>query len=423
MITSNVIQLPRLEPRVRSEPVAVLDVGTSKMCCLIARLRSHRLELLGGGCQLAEGLRAGGIVDTEAAEASILAVVHEAEQQAGRTVREIVLGLSGGRLESVIKAVDLDLGGRAVGAADIRHALALARAQARGEGREVLHALPVEITLDDGPRLREARGMVGDRLHIAAHLVRVAGVALHNLLAAIERCHLDVAAVVAAPYAAGLACLSEDEATFGAVVLDLGAGVTGIARFADGRLHELASVPFGGQHVTQDLAYGLSTGRAQAERLKTLYGSVLARAGDTRQHLEVPGLGDPLQPPVQIVSRARLTEIIRPRVEEILQLARARIDLARLPVTGRRLVLTGGGSQLEGIAELAEETFGMPARLGRARPFDAGAVQDLTAATTAVGLLRWATEDDGGLTFGAGAPNRDITARLARIGQWLRENF
>jgi cell division protein FtsA len=175
--------------------------------------------------------------------------------------------------------------------------------------------------------------------------------------------------------------------------------------------------------VTQDLAFGLSTGRAQAERLKTLYGSVLPRAGDVRQHLEVPGLGDPAQPPVQIVSRARLTEIIRPRVEEIFQLARARIDLDRLPVTGRRLVLTGGGSQLEGIVELAEETFGMPARLGRARPFDAGAVQDLTAATTAVGLLRWAGEDDGGLTFGASSPNRDFTARLARIGQWLRENF
>src|SRR5690606_6837675 len=128
------------------------------------------------------------------------------------------------------------------------------------------------------------------------------------------------------------------------------------------------------QHVTQDLAFGLSTGRAQAERLKTLYGSVLARAGDARQQLEVPGLGDPTQPPVQIVSRARLTEIIRPRVEEILQLARARFEVDRLPVTGRRVVLTGGGGQLECIVALAEETFGMRARLGLARPFDDGAV-------------------------------------------------
>lgn len=423
MITSNVIQLPRTEPRIRAEPVAVLDVGTSKMCCLIARQRGNGLELHGGGYQLAEGLRAGEIVDTDAAEASILAVVHEAEQQAGRTVREIVLGISGGRLESVIKAVDLELGGRAVGPADVRHALALAKAQARTDGFEILHALPIEITLDDSQRLRDARGMVGHRLHIAVHLVRVGRAALHNLLTAVERCHLDVVAVIAAPYAAGLASLGDDEANFGAVIVDLGAGVTGVARFADGRLHELASLPLGAQHVSQDLAFGLSTGRAQAERLKTLYGSVLARAGDARQHLEVPGLGDPTRPPVQIVSRARLTEIIRPRVEEILQLARARIDLERLPVTGRRLVLTGGGSQLEGIVELAEELFEMPARRGRAHPFDGVDVEDLAAATTAAGLLRWTRRDEGGLTFSAAPSNRDLSARLAKLGQWLRENF
>ncbi|HEY7600572.1 MAG TPA: cell division protein FtsA, partial [Candidatus Limnocylindrales bacterium] len=313
MSTSNVIQLPRPEPRARAEPIAVLDVGTSKMCCLIARRRGDRVELQGGGYQLAEGLRAGAIVDAEAAEASILAVVHEAEQQAGRTVRQIVLGISGGRPESLVTTIDVELGGRAVGPADVTQALALARAQARTDGAEILHALPVEITLDSSQGLRDARGMVGERLRITVHLVRVASAALYNLVAAIERCHLDVAAVIAAPYAAGLASLSEDEATSGALVLDLGAGVTGVARFADRRLQQLASLPLGAQHVTQDLAFGLSTGRAQAERLKTLYGGVLAHAGDARQQLEVPGLGDPMQPPVQIVSRARLTEIIRPR--------------------------------------------------------------------------------------------------------------
>jgi cell division protein FtsA len=425
MSATNVIQLPRAEARAiaRGEPMGVLDVGTSKMCCLIARRRNGRLEVLGGGHQLAEGLRAGEIVDADAAEASILAVVHEAEQQAGRTVREIVLGISGGRPESMLTSVDVELGGRPASPADVTHALARARAHARADGVEILHALPVELTLDGSQRLRDARGMVGDRLRIAVHLVRVAAAPLHNLLAAIERCHLEVAAVIAAPYAAGLASLSGDEATSGAAVLDLGAGVTGIARFADGRLQELATLPLGAQHVTQDLAFGLSTGRAQAERLKTLYGSVLARAGDARQQLAVPGLGDPMQPPVQIVARARLTEIIRPRVEEILQLARARIDLDRLPIIGRRLVLTGGGSQVDGMVELAEETFGMPARVGRARPFDGGAAEDLVAATTAAGLLRWIGEDDGGWTFGAALPNGDFTARLARLGQWLRENF
>ena len=424
MSAGNVIQLPRAEARAtgRAEPVAVLDVGTSKICCLIARRRDGRLELLGGGHQLAEGLRAGEVVDAEAAEASILAVVHEAEQQAGRTVDEVVVGIAGGRPESLIRTVEVELKGRAVGPADVAHALAHARAQARADGIETLHALPVTITIDDSQPLRDPRGMVGERLQITIHLVRVASASLHNLLAAIERCHLDVSAVIAAPYAAGLATLSDDEAAFGAIVLDLGAGTTGVARFAHGRLQQVATLPLGANHITQDLAFGLSTGRMQAERLKTLYGSVLVRAGDTRQHLEVPGIGDPAQPPVQIVSRARLTEIIRPRAEEIFQLARARIELDRLPITGRRLVLTGGGSQLEGAIELAEEMFGMPARIGRARAFG-GDFDDLTAATTAAGLLRWAGEDDGGLTFGAAAPNHDFTARLARIGQWLRENF
>lgn len=422
MSASNVIQLPRADTRslLRTEPVTVLDVGTSKMCCLIARRRDGRTDILGGGHQLAEGLRGGEIVDADAAEASILAVVHEAEQQAGRTIREVVLALSGGRPESTITTVDVELGGRAVAPADLTHALVHARAQARANGIETLHALPLAITLDGSQPLRDPRGMVGARLRIAVHLVRVATPPLYNLLAAIERCHLDVTGVVAAPYAAGLAILSEDETIFGALVLDLGAGTTGIAHFGDGCLQQLATVPLGAQLITQDLAFGLSTGRAQAERLKTLYGSVLARAGDTRQHLEVPGIGE--QPPVEVVSRARLTEIIRPRAEEILQLARARIDLERLPITGRRLVLTGGGSQLEGIVELAEETFRMPARIGRARSFG-GDFDDLTAATTAAGLLRWADRDDRGLTFGAAAPNRHFTARLARLGQWLRENF
>jgi cell division protein FtsA len=183
-------------------------------------------------------------------------------------------------------------------------------------------------------------------------------------------------------------------------------------------------VPLGGSHVTRDLAFGLSTGWPQAERLKTLYGSVLSRAGDARQQLEVPGMGDPADPPRQIVSRARLTEIMRPRVEEILQLVRARLAFSELPVLGRRLVLTGGGSMLEGMVELAEEVFGMPARLGRARPLDGSLeVAGLPGGATAVGLLRWASEDDGGLTFWSLRPNRVMTVRLAKISQWLRENF
>ena len=426
-MTAEILRLPRAEARPigHHHPIGVLDIGTTKMCCLIARRGpGGRLEVLGAGYQLAEGLRAGEIVDAEAVEASILAVVHEAEQQAQETLREVVLGLSAGRPRAVRTAVELDLEGRAVTGEDLARALVHARAEARQDGTETLHALPAQITLDGGQPLRDPRGMIGRRLALVVHLVQVAAAPLYNLVAAVERCHLEIAGVVAAPYAAGLASLSEDEMTLGAVVLDLGGGVTGVARFADGRLQDIHSVPLGGRHVTQDLAFGLSTGWPQAERLKTLYGSVLSRAGDAHQRLEVAGLGDPEDPPLQIVSRARLTEIMRPRVEEIFQLVRIRLEASELPLVGRRLVLTGGGSALEGVVELAEEAFGMPARLGRTLPLDGRLeVAGLPGGATAVGLLRWATQDDGGLTFWSPRPNRVMSARLAKISQWLRENF
>jgi cell division protein FtsA len=425
-VTAEVVRLPRRQRPIGPHvPLGVLDIGTTKMCCLIARQRpGGRLEVLGAGYQLAEGLRAGEIVDAEAVEASILAVVHEAEQAAGATLREVVLGVSAGRPRALRTAVGLELGGRAVTGADLAQALAHARAEARQDSAETLHALPVQITLDGGQPLRDPRGMIGRHLTLVVHLVQVAAAPLYNLVAAVERCHLEIAGVVAAPYAAGIASLSEDELMLGALVLDLGGGVTGVARFADGRLQDIHSVPLGGRHVTQDLAFGLSTGWPQAERLKTLYGSVLSRAGDAHQRLEVSGLGDPENPPLQIVSRARLTEIMRPRVEEIFQLVRTRLEASALPLVGRRLVLTGGGSALEGVIELAEETFGMPARLGRPLPLDGRPeVAGLPGGTTAAGLLRWASQDDGGLTFWSPRPNRVISARLAKISQWLRENF
>jgi cell division protein FtsA len=412
-------------PLARQDILGVIDIGSTKMCCLIGRNRQGSdVELLGASYQLAEGMKAGEIVDVEAVEASVLAVVHEAEQQAGETLREVVIGVTAGRPSSARTVVEQDIGGRAVTANDILKALSEAEDRLREEGVECLHALPLEVTLDGGQPLKDPRGMMGRKLAVEAHVVQTASVPLHNLVAAVERCHLEVHGVVANAYAAGLAALSEEEMALGALVLDLGGGITGAARFAAGKLQEVLSVPLGANHVTQDLAFGLSIGRDQAERLKTLYGSALEHAGDSHERIEVPGIGDPTAPPSQTVTRARLTEIIRPRVEEIFHILRDRLGDRMPPLAGRRLVLTGGGSQLEGTIELAEEVFDMPTRLGRARPLAGkAAFDDLTAATTASGLLSWAGRDDGGLTYRTPRPTPAFTARLAKLGQWLKENF
>ncbi len=412
-------------PLARQDILGVIDIGSTKMCCLVGRNRQGSdVELLGASYQLAEGMKAGEIVDVEAVEASVLAVVHEAEQQAGETLREVVIGVTAGRPSSSKTLVEQDIGGRAVTANDILKALSEAEDRLREEGVECLHSLPLEVTLDGGQPLKDPRGMMGRKLTVEAHVVQTASVPLHNLVAAVERCHLEVHGVVANAYAAGLAALSEEEMALGALVLDLGGGVTGAARFAAGKLQEVLSVPLGANHVTQDLAFGLSIGRDQAERLKTLYGSALEHAGDSHERIEVPGIGDPTAPPSQTVTRAKLTEIIRPRVEEIFHILRDRLGDRMPPLAGRRLVLTGGGSQLEGTIELAEEVFDMPTRLGRARPLAGRAsFDDLTAATTASGLLSWAGRDDGGLTYRTPRPTPAFTARLAKLGQWLKENF
>ena len=412
-------------PLARQDVLGVLDVGSTKMCCLIGRNRPGAgTELLGASYQLAEGLKAGEIVDVEAVEASVLAVVHEAEQQAGETLRDVVVGVTAGRPSSRRTVVEQEIGGRAVTANDLLRALSAAEDRIREDGVECLHALPVEVTLDGGQPLKDPRGMIGRKLAVEAHVVQTSSVPLHNLVAAVERCHLEVQGVVANAYAAGLAALSEEEMALGALVLDLGGGVTGAARFAGGKLQEILSVPLGAHHVTQDLAFGLSIGRDQAERLKTLYGSALEHAGDSHERIEVPGIGDPSAPPSQIVTRAKLTEIIRPRSKKYSIFCAIVSAIACRRWLGRRLVLTGGGSQLEGTIELAEEVFDMPTRLGRARPLAGSATfDDLTAATTAAGLLSWAGRDDGGLTYRSPRPTPAFTARLAKLGQWLKENF
>jgi cell division protein FtsA len=412
----------------RGSAFGVLDVGTSKLCCYIARPRPGRgVQLLGRGYQLAEGLKAGEIVDAEAAEAAILGTLHEAEQQAGDTLREIVLAVSGGRPQSSYVRVASQLHGRAVAESDIHLLLDRARRAVSGAEREVLHVVPLEVTIDGGRPLKDACGLAGQRLEVVAHLVSVAGSALRNVLACLERCHVEVKGVVCASYAAGLACLAEDEMERGCLVIDLGGGSTGLAHFAAGRLTLIDQVPYGGDHVTGDLAYGLSTGRHHAERIKNLFGSTQFRACDDSTRIEVPLLGDHADLPTGEVPRTRITEIVRARAEEILQLAQTRLRehaelLKARPL--RSIVLTGGGSQLEGIEELVQEMFRLPTRCGR--PGALQTTQGLEtepSCATAAGAVGLTLGDDGGLGWSEQIEVSLFSSRLARLGQWFRENF
>ena len=426
-----------ISPR-RSALVAALDIGTSKIACIIARLRphppqqiltrrSHAVEVVGFAHTGARGTKAGGVVNLAEAEDAIRHAVDTAERMASVEIESVVLSISAGRLSSDLFAAEIDVAGSAVSAGDIARVLAAGGRQSRRDGRAVLHSLPVSYSIDGANGIRDPRGMLGSRFGVDMHIATADIAAARNLILAVERCHLSVEAMVASPYVAGLSALADDEADLGAAVIDMGAGTTTMAVFLGGRFVHCEGFALGGLNVTMDIARGLNTGIADAERIKTLYGSVLIAGSDEADMIAVPPIGGDEREQPQFVSRASLAHIVKPRVEEILEMVRDRLAVSLFAGESRgRVILTGGASQLNGLPELAARILGRPVRSGR--PLGIAGLPDAAkgaAFAAAAGLLVYPQaahlehfEARGGryLMNGTGG-------YLARVGQWLRQSF
>ncbi len=415
---------PNLEPmdpppRARARPsgvFGVLDIGTTKIVCIIGRADSdNAIRVLGFGWQKGRGVRGGGITDIEEAERAIRAAVGQAEEMAGTRLRAVTVNLSCGLPESRLFNVQWPVGGRAVSDHDIRRVLLEGRARAVSEGREIIHALPLAFTADDMQGVTDPRGLHCETLTARLHVVDALTTALRTLGAAMARCDLDIAELVSAPMAAGLATLVEDEKLLGATVLDMGGGTTGMAVFAEGQLLHTSQLPVGGVHVTNDIARILSTPVAHAERLKTLYGSAQASPDDEREMLPVPLVGEE-EHQIAKVPRSMVVNVIRPRLEETFEMVKERLDGSGLGrVAGTRVVLTGGASQLSGAREMAARILGRTVRPGKPSrealhnlPESAGG----PAFATAVGLLAWAA--------GEGRSLHDIEIDAERPGGLIR---
>jgi cell division protein FtsA len=402
----------RTRPR-PSGAVGVLDIGTTKTVCIIGRVESDfSLRVLGFGWQRGRGVRGGGITDIEDAEHAIRAAVGQAEEMAGTRLRDVTVNLSCGQPESRLFNVQWPVGGRAVVEADIRRVLAEGRARALSDGREIIHALPLTFTTDDVQGVIDPRGLHCETLTARLHVVDALSTSLRTLGAAMARCDLDIAELVSAPMAAGLATLVEDEKQLGVTVLDMGGGTTGMAVFAEGQLLHTAQIGIGGHHITKDIANGLSTPLSEAERLKTLYGSAQSSPDDEREMLSVPRVGEE-EHQITRVPRSMVVSIIRPRLEETFELVKERLDGSGLGrVAGSRVVLTGGASQLSGAREMAARMLGRTVRPGRPAPLNG--LPDSAAGpafATAVGLLSWAA--------GEGRTLADIDPDAERPAGWL----
>jgi cell division protein FtsA len=431
--------LPRLRPLSprKAATLCVLDVGCSKVVCLIARLepvessdmlrgRTHRARILGIGHQRSRGVKAGVVINMEETESSVRLAVDAAERMAKVQIESVIVANAGGRLNAACFNAAVPIAGAGVSAGDLYRVLEATAHRTAQPGRSILHSLPTGFSLDDARGIRDPRGMMGERLGADLHVVSADSAALRNLMLAIERCHLSVEAVVATPYASGLSVLVDDEAALGAIVLDIGGGSVSLGVFEDSRLTHADAFAVGGRHITMDVARILNIPLRDAERLKTLHGSAISSPSDERETLAIVQVAEDRENPAHI-PRAHLNRIIAPRVEEILELARDRLNAAGHRVfPGRRVVLTGGASQLTGLPEAARRILGGQIRVGR--PLG---VQGLPESAknpgfaASVGLLIY-PQFAAGEYFEPGRQGRAAPAGagyFGRVGRWLKESF
>ncbi|MBT5330141.1 MAG: cell division protein FtsA [Gemmatimonadetes bacterium] len=383
----------------RNGSIAGLDLGTTKICVVIAeRVTAGRLRVIGIAQQPSEGLRRGVIVDAEKTVKAIGEAIRQAELMAGVEVGSVYAGIAGEHIASLnssgMVAVG-DSGGR-IGVLDREKVLEVASAVKVPVDREVLHVLPQEFLVDGKRGIPDPVGMYGVRLEANVHVVTGAVTAVQNITRSILRAGVDVRDIVLEPLASNYAVLDADERQMGVCMIDIGGGTSDVVVFAKGGLRHSGTIGLGGQNVTNDVGIGLRTSWAEAERIKCAHGAALVDIVDAQEQIEVAGVGERAATPV---SRRDLADIIEARMEEIFMLARRQI-FAAMPnaVLGAGIVITGGGAQVEGAVELAERVFAAPARLGSPVGLE-GMAESIgnPPYATALGLVLYGAEHQGGM--------------------------
>ncbi|MBV0912865.1 cell division protein FtsA [Anianabacter salinae] len=421
--------------------VAILDVGTSKIACLILRfdgpevfresdgIRSlagqSSFRVIGAATTRSRGVRYGEISAMQETERAIRTAVQAAQKMANVRVDHVIACFAGGNPRSYGLAGEIDLQDGIVQDQDVGRVLSACEMPDYGDEREVLHAQPVNFALDHRSGLDDPRGQVGGRLACDMHMLTVDTTAIQHLLYCIKRCDLELAGIASSAYVAGIASLVEDEQELGAACIDMGGGATGLSIFIKKHMIYADSVRMGGDHVTSDISKGLQVPLATAERIKTFYGGVVATGMDDREIIEVGGETGDWERDRRTVTRSELIGIMRPRVEEILEEVRARLDAAGFEhLPSQQIVLTGGASLIPGLDGLAPKILGQRVRIGRPMR-----VQGLPQAATgaafagAVGLTLFAAHpQDEWWDFEV--PSDRYPARsLKRAIRWFRDNW
>ncbi len=338
--------------------IAALDLGATKITCVILRRRGEEgsgYDLAGHGQQTSRGLKSGLVVDMQEMERSIRLAVEDAERMAGEAIRSVRVSLTGPPLGCVQARASMDIGGREITERDVQKVTASAREKSRSDTFDLLHSLPLHFSIDGTDGVRDPVGMFASKLGITLTGVTFPAPACKNLLLCVSRAHLEVESVSAAPVAAAGAVLVEDEIANGVILLDMGGGSTGIAVYQSGGLAWAGAVAIGGLHVTSDVAYGVSTTIAAAERIKTLNGTLIESTDAAREMVEAPCIGDDGKLEASRIPRAELTGFIAPRIERVVRACagkalciRARWPNARTGRADRRRKRADGAARVCG---------------------------------------------------------------------------
>ncbi len=404
----------------RERLVVGLDVGTTKVACLIASVVDDFIEIIGVGVAPSRGLEKGVVVDIGRTIQSIRKAVEEAENMADVKVREAYVGIAGKHIRSINNSaiISITRADRIITQEDVRRVIEAARAIPISPDLQIIHIIPRQYVVDGQEGITDPVGMTGTRLEADVHIVLGSVTAVHNLVRCVEAVGIGVKQIVLEPLASAMAVLSSAEKELGVVLLDCGGGTTDISVFRGGDIWFSKTIPIAGEHITNDITVGLQTPIEEAERIKKAYGTCLVDSVGDDDKIEVATLGGE---GTRQVSRKKLAKIIEPRVEEVLDLAMQEVEEAGYrDLIPAGMVLTGGTSLLHGIVEFAQRRYGIPVRRGSV-PKNVHGFQEIVESpifATGVGLLKFAVE---GRDFVRTVQARRSRGMFARLFGWFRQ--
>lgn len=402
-----------------------LDIGTTKVCAVIGEYNeSGMLEITGVGTSPSHGLRRGVVINIESTLRSVAEAIEAAEMMSGREVQSVFTGIAGAHIEGINSrgVVAVTGRGREIGKDDVDRVIDAAKAVVIPMDREVLHVIPQEFIVDDQGGIKNPIDMIGIRLEAEVHIITGSVTSAQNLLKCVNRAGFRVNDIILQSLASSEAVLSEDEKELGVLLIDLGGGTTDILVHLDGAPYHTDVIAIGGNQVTSDLAIMLKTPQDAAERIKKDAGCCYMPLIDGNEEVLIPGVGGW---PSATIPRKEIARIIQPRMSEILGMVRDQLaKKSYLKLLGGGVVLTGGGALLPGTVELAQEVFGIPARVGYPGKFGGLSSEYRSPIySTGVGLVLYGAATMDAARYEIGQSRRSGDGFIFKLKDWMKEFF